>query len=200
MRKKALLLITCAAFICMTGCASGPSTEPTTTTKTSSTTESASDSTEAPAPTETPAPEEPAALSLGKKGTVGDWEITAKKVSAKQKIKNGKYYYFKPGKGNAFVIIDMSVKNKGTKAENFLPRVGVRDKTVIATLYYQDEYEYSATELMGYDKDLTTKSIQPLTKENGILVFEVPKKASKSLKELTLNFKVGDESISYALK
>ena len=195
MRKKALLLITCAAFICITGCSSDKLTE-----TLSTVTESTQENTATPAPTETPVPEEPAALSLGKKGTVGNWEINAKKVSAKQKIKNGKYYYFKPSKGNSFVIINMSVKNKGTKAENFLPRVGMRDKAVVATLYYQEEYEYSATELMGYDKDLTTKSIQPLTKENGILVFEVPKKASKSMKELTLTFKVGDESISYALK
>lgn len=194
MRKKALLLITCAAFICVTGCSSNNLTE-----TLSNVAESTPASTATPAPTETPVPEAPT-LVLGKKGTVGNWEINAKKVSVKQKINNGKYTYFKPSKGNSFVEITMSVKNKGTKAESFLPRVGMQDKAIIATLYYQDEYEYSATELMGYDKDLTTESIQPLTKENGILVFEVPKKASKSKKELKLTFKVGDESISYALK
>ena len=94
----------------------------------------------------------------------------------------------------------MSAENKGTTAQNFLPRFGKKDTSVVAKLYYQNEYEYSATELIGYDKDLTTKSIQPLTKENGIIVFEVPKKTVKSKKDLTLKFSVGDESVTYSLK
>lgn len=111
MRKKALLMITCAAFMLITGCSSNPLADTTPTTTTNSTTESAPASTEAPAPTETPAPEE-TTISLGKKGTVGNWEINAKSVSVKQKIKNGTYQYFKPGKGNSFVVISMSAKNK----------------------------------------------------------------------------------------
>lgn len=195
MKKKTLLFAICATFVLTTGCSSSNQL----TEALSPAAESTSASTEAPAPTETPVPEQPV-LSVGKKGSVGDWKVNVKKVSVKQKIQNGTYQYFKPGKGNSFVVISMSVENKGTKAATFLPRFGTKDKTTIARLYYQGEYEYSATELIGYKKDLTTKSIQPLTKESGILVFEIPKKAAKSKKELTLNFSVGEESITYSLK
>lgn len=194
MRKITLIMITCATLVLMSGCSSDPLTE---------TLSSLSDSTPAvtatSAPTETPAPQD-TILSLGKKGTVGNWELNVKKVSVSKKIKNGKYQFFKPGKGKSFVVVSMSAKNKGEKAEQFLPRVGLRNKMIIAKLYYKDKYEYSATELMGYDKDLTTESIDPLEKASGILAFEVPKKASKSKKQLTLNFKVDEESVSYKLK
>lgn len=195
MKKKTLLFAICATFVLTTGCSSSNQLTETL----SPAAESTSASTEAPAPTETPVPEQPV-LSVGKKGSVGDWKVNVKKVSVKQKIQNGTYQYFKPGKGNSFLVISMSVENKGTKAAKFLPRFGMKDETTVATLYYQNEYEYSATELIGYNKDLTTKSIQPLTKENGILVFEVPKKTVKSKKDLTLNFSMGEESITYSLK
>lgn len=194
MRKKAYLLILFAALVLTAGCSSEQLTE-----TLSNIDKPTPASAETPAPTETPAPEQPV-LSLGEKTTIGDWEVNVKSVSVKQKIKNGKYQYFKPGKGNTFLVVSMSSKNKGKKAAQFLPRFGMKDKTTVATLYYQTEYEYNPTELMGYKKDLTTKSIQPLTKESGIVVFEIPKKTAKSKKELTLGFQVGDESITYSLK
>lgn len=194
MKKKALIFVMCTVFVLTTGCSSDQLTE-----TLSPAAQSTPASAETPVPTETPAPEQPV-LSVGEKSSVGDWKINVKKASAKQKIKNGSYRYFEPGKGNSFLVISMSAENKGSKAATFLPRFGTKDKAVVATLYYQNEYEYSATELIGYDKDLTTKSIQPLTKENGIIVFEVPKKTVKSKKDLTLKFSVGDESITYSLK
>ncbi len=195
MKKKALIFVMCATFVLTTGCSSSNQVTDTL----SPAAQSTPANTEASAPTETPVPEEPV-LSLGEKSSVGDWKINVKKASVKQKIKNGSYRYFEPGKGNSFLVISMSTENKGSKAATFLPRFGTKDKAVVATLYYQNEYEYSATELIGYDKDLTTKSIQPLTKENGVIVFEVPKKTVKSKKDLTLKFSVGDESITYSLK
>lgn len=197
MRKKAYLLILFTALVLTAGCSSEQLTQ--TLSNTDKPTPASADSAATPVPTEPPATEAPV-LSLGKKSTVGDWEVNVKSVSVKKKIQNGKYTYFKPGKGNTFLIVSMSSKNNGKKAAQFLPRFGTKDKTTVATLYYQTEYEYNPTELMGYDKDLATKSIQPLTKENGIVVFEIPKKTAKSKKELTLNFSVGEESVTYSLK
>lgn len=118
----------------------------------------------------------------------------------KQKITNGKYQYFKPGKGKSFVILSLSARNNGKKIAQFLPRIGYKNEAVITTLCYKDEYEYSPTELISYDKDLTTKKVQPLSTESGILVFEVPKKIAKSKKNLTLKFSLGEETITYTLK
>lgn len=198
MKKKTLLfaICACATFVLATGCSSSNNQL---TEALSPAVESTSASTETPAPTETPVPE-PSVLSIGEKSSVGDWNIKVKKVSVKQKIQNGTYQYFKPGKGNSFLVVSLSVENKGKTDTQFLPRFGRKNTTTVVRLYYQNEYEYSATELMGYDKDLTTEYIQPLTKENGIIVFEVPKKTVKSKKDLTLNFSVGDESITYSLK
>lgn len=196
MRKKSLLIAICAVFVLTTGCSSSSNQLSDTL---SPATESTPTSTEEAAPTDTPVPE-PEVLSLGKKASLGDWDIKVKKASIKKTIKDGSYRYFKPSDGNSFLLVSLSVKNNGKTDQSFMPRIAQKSKDIIATLYYQNEYEYSATQLIGYDKDLTTESIKPLNTKNGVIAFEIPKKTIKSTKELTLSFSIGDESITYSLK
>lgn len=206
MKKMILLFTTCTA-LAFTGCGLDSLTDSanTSTTSSSSLSNSSSDSTTSQtqpttAPAEsTPEPEE-TTLALGKKATVGDWKINAKSVSVKKQIPNGKYQYFKPSKGNSFVVVSMSARNEGKKEEEFLPRVGYKDTMSTATLYYENEYEYSPTELLSYDKDMATIKIQPLATKKGILVFDVPKKAAKNLKNLKLKFSAQEQSAVYDLK
>lgn len=155
--------------------------------------------TAAPTPVSTPGPKE-TKVALGKKGTAGDWKIGVKSVSVKTKINNGKYRQYKPGKGKSFVVISLSAKNNGEKMTEFLPRIGMVDKAVTATLIYQDKYEYSPTELLSYDKDLTTKKIQPLATESGIIAFEVPKKVAKQKKKMKLKIGLKKDYLIYDLK
>ena len=113
MRKLALVLA--CTFLCLAGCASEQPSNPVK----SSIENNAGDSNssaagDTPAPTVAPAPVSEM-LSLGKKATLGDWKICAKKAEVKNKIMTGKYLYFKPKKGNTFVVISMSVKNNGEK-------------------------------------------------------------------------------------
>ena len=82
----------------------------------------------------------------------------------------------------------------------FLPRIGFVDKSVTATLLYQDKYEYSPTELLSYDKDMTTKKIQPLASESGIVAFEVPKKVAKQMKKMKLKIGLKKDYLLYDLK
>lgn len=156
----------------------------------------ASQASEAPQETEAPKVTE---LALGKKATVGDWKVTAKKVQVRSQIKNGKYYVFKPDKGQRFVSVTMTVKNTGKEEADFLPRIGYSNTMVTAKLYY-GEYEYKATNLLNYDKDLLEKSIKPLTSKKGVVTFEVPKKVAKKKGKLTLRLGTDTDYVIYKLK
>lgn len=205
MKKMILLFTTCTA-LALTGCGMDSQTEtPASTTTSSSSSNSSSDSaTSQTEPTATPAESSPepeeTTLALGKKATIGDWKINAKSVSVKKQIQNGSYRYFQPSKGNTFIVVSLSARNEGKKEDEFLPRVGYKDTMSSATLYYEDEYEYSPTELLSYDKDMATVKIKPLSTKKGILVFDVPKKAAKDLKKLKLKFSAQGESVIYKLK
>lgn len=210
MRKKFLVLAACAA-LAVTGCGAPSTTNQTTSSTTGQTSSSEStpntDAAEDTSGTasdagDTAATEAPAetTIKLGEKSTVGDWKITAKKVQVTKKIKNGSYRYFEPSKGNSFVVVSLSVKNNGKEQAEFLPSVVYQDKSIYTSLLYQGDTEYKPTQLLSYDKDLTTKKIAPLAKSSGIIAFEVPKKVAKAKKELTLKFALGEESVVYDLK
>lgn len=149
-------------------------------------------------PTQTPKPEK--VLSLGDKATLGDWKVIVKKAEVKSKITNGKYYVFKPGKGNKFICITATVRNNGKEETAFLPRVGYADKSNFARIYYQDKYEYKPSDLINYDKDLLATEIKPLTNKSGIIAFEVPKKVANKKGKLLLKIGSDKESITYSLK
>lgn len=207
MKKLIVLFTTCTALV-FTGCGLGSSTDSTTTTSTTSSnilSNSSSDSTASQTTQSTTAPAESSpepeetTQALGKKATIGDWKINAKSVSVKKQIPNGKYQYFKPSKGNSFVVVSMSVSNQGTEEAEFLPRVGYKDTMSTAALYYEDE-EFQATELFAYDKDIATLKVKPSATKKGILVFDVPKKAAKKLKNLKLKFSAQGQDAVYELK
>ncbi len=202
MKKQALLLLTCTALL-MTGCASASPTtggssasDPSVSSAAPAATAAAADD----AAAESTAAPEAAELKLGKKTSLGDWKICAKKISSPKKIKNGNYRYFEPSKGNSFIVADMSVRNNGKDEAEFLPIAGLKDTMVIAKLLYKDEYNYTPTQLLAYDKDLAAKKIEPLKTKNGILVFDVPKKIAKAKKDLKLTFTLGETTVTYSLK
>ena len=199
MKKKSIILLTCAMLF-ITGCSSSTISETVNETihKVSEQVSEEPAQTTLPKPTSTPGPKE-TKVALGKKGKVGDWKIGANKASVKKKITNGKYHYFEAKKGNTFVIISLSVRNNGKQAETFLPRVGYENTMIQAVLYYKDKYEYVASELFSYDKDLVGTSIQPLDTEKGIIAFEVPKKVAKSKKNLKLKIGTKNEYLVFSL-
>lgn len=196
MRKLALVLA--CTFLCLAGCASEQSSTPVKPSIENNAGDSnSSAAADTPAPTETPAPE---LLSLGKKATLLDWNICVKKAEVKNKIMTGKYLYFKPKKGNTFVVITMSAKNNGEKAEALLPSIGYQNKMITATLSSKDGDEFKPSALTGYDKDLAGKTIEASASKKGVVAFEVPKKVAKSKKDLTLKIGTVNESITYTLK
>lgn len=194
MRKNLLLLGTCLTLL-LTGCSS-PAKDIAETVK--NVTDNASP-TATPEPTGTPAPKEKK-LALGKKGSVGDWDIRVKKAEIKTKIKNGQYRVFEPDKGEKFVSITATVRNKGKEKTSFLPRVGYKDKMLTATLYYKEKYKYQPLELLSYDKDLVGAQVNPLSNKSGIIVFSVPKKVAKAKSKLILKIGTSSENVTYSLK
>lgn len=198
MKKKALLLLTCSAVL-LTGCSGN---------RVSETVDKISDSiskeqgtpaaTATAAPTSTPGPKE-TSLTPGGKGTIGDWRICVKKASVKTKINDGKYRQFKPGKGKSFVVVSVSAKNNGDKAQQLLPRVGLENKMISATLIHQDKDEYAPTELIAYNKDLAAETIQAGSAKNGIIAFEVPKKVAKQLKKMKLRIGTKTDYLVYTM-
>lgn len=197
MKRKILLIVACMALLC-TSCSS-----PTDKKATSAISSNVQNETATPEPTASTEKEKtekkPKPLSLGKKATVGNWKFTVKKAEVKSKISNGKYYYFKPAKGNKYVCITASAKNTGKKEGTFLPRIGYSNKINVAKLYF-GKYEYIATSLLSCDKDLLDKKIKPLASKKGIIVFEVPKKVAKKVKKLKLTIGTDSEFVTYSLK
>nr|MBP3598951.1 DUF4352 domain-containing protein [Eubacterium sp.] len=198
MRKSAIALALCTSLF-ITGCSSDQVTE--TLNKAADQVATMTETTAAPVATPAPTPASTETeMKLGKKGTVGNWDIKVKKAEVKKKIKNGSYRYFDPGKGNRFVVVSVSAKNNGEEAEQFLPLMGFEGKMVTAVLIDESGEEYKATQLIAYSKDLTTRSIKPNKTESGVVAFQVPKKAAKSLKKLTLKIGTSNDALVYTLK
>ncbi|KAK9679475.1 hypothetical protein QE152_g39972 [Popillia japonica] len=75
------------------------------------------------------------------------------------------------------------------------------NEDVRSKILYQDKYEYSGTNLLGYGDDLHNKSLNPLTTLTGVLAFEVVDEAANSNSgELQLVFTLGKETVIYDLK
>ncbi len=189
--KKEIAVFAICASVLMTGCSIEELAE-----KMGNQTPSA---TAQATPTATPGPVEKK-LSLKQKGTIGDWEVTVKKLEVKRKIANGKYRYFQAKKGKTYAVFHTTVKNNGEKADTFVPFVGYANKVVQIKLLDQDQNEYKVTQLMAYDKDLVSETIQASAKKSGVLAFEIPKKAGKNKKKLVLSFEKGDEKLLYSME
>ncbi len=159
-------------------------------------------SSEAPeAATPSPTPEvQEKTLALKKSGKVGDWKFKVTKTAAKKKIKTSAYFEAKADKGNLLVVVSASVTNQGKKKETFLPMVGMENTMMTAKLVYKDGYEYQPSSITGFNKDLTNKSIAPLTKKSGVIVFNVPKKVAKDLKSCMIRIGTKGEAVCYTAK
>lgn len=200
MKKRILSLALCTALSlsALTGCSSSSVRRLTDTAKKIA--DEAATATATPAgPTATPAPKE-TSLARKKAGTVGDWKFTVLKVAVKKELRTSKYFKAVPDKGNLLVIATVSATNNGKEKATFLPRVGRADTMITAKLIYKDGYEYQPSSLTGYDKDLTSKSIEPLSKKKGAVAFNVPKKVAKDLKSCKIRIGTQGEAVVYPAK
>ncbi len=210
MKKKALLLTLCTSLL-LCGCASNDeladavkqaadqASQSLATEAPADPAESDTDSTGTADSAETTGPKE-TELSLGDKGTIGDWNITVKKATVKNKIADGLRVFSPSKKGDSFVIVNVSVVNKGKEAATLFPVVGIKGQMITATVCSESGTEYQPTQLLAYSKDLINKSLDPKKKTNGIMAFAVSKKDAKAVKKLTLKIGNDDEALLCSLK
>ena len=153
------------------------------------------------APEEEPKPEEsPETIyNIGDSALLKDWNINVTDAQTVDSISSG-YIVFSPKEeGNKFLQVYVTVENKGKQADNFLPSFGLRDE-VSAKVLYSDGYEFSATNLLGYDNELHDSSINPLSSQTGEIAFEIPSTVADSADELLIEFSSGNDKIKFKIR
>ncbi len=153
------------------------------------------------APEEEPKPEEsPETIyNIGDSALLKDWNINVTDAQTVDSISSG-YIVFSPKEeGNKFLQVYVTVENKGKQADNFLPSFGLRDD-VSAKVLYSDGYEFSATNLLGYDNELHDSSINPLSSQTGEIAFEIPSTVADSADELLIEFSSGNDKIKFKIR
>ncbi len=123
-------------------------------------------------------------FSIGDVIKLNDWNVTVNAMSFEEKIAQSEYFGFTPDEGNVYLVLDITVKNVGTKADCFLPSFTLNNSGV--KIIYDGTYEYSSSNLLGYDKDLHDKQLNPLTELNGIIAFSVVNEVKDSNKPLVV--------------
>lgn len=148
---------------------------------------------------ETPIPEEDILCNIGDTVKLKDWEISVTNMKIVKSIQ-ADYGVFSPEEeDNKYVRVYAKIKNIGKEADRFCPSYGYGDDVNVKVLY-GDGYEFVATNLLGYKKDLHDKTINPLSSKNGELAFEIPNNVANSKDELFIQFKSGDDSVKFKIR
>ena len=138
-------------------------------------------------------------LAIGEEGTLKDWSVVVTNAEITDSIKENDYYGFSPEEGNKYIAIDVTVSNNGKNAANFLPSFGMGDD-VSAKVLYQGDYEFSATNLLGYSKSLYDTSVNPLSTKSGIVAFEIPDAVASADEELILVISAGKDNLQFKVR
>lgn len=189
MRKTSLGVLLLALLLLVTACGGAASTSSgtqnaNTSVKDQGTAENVNNEQKGEADTAEPAkePEKPeeVAYKVGDKFKLGNWEVVLDSFEFNQKVSD-EYFSSSADEGNKFLILNYTVSNEGTEADNFTSMIGGVEMKAI----FKDKYEYKYTITM-IDKDLSNESIKPLSSKTGFVVMEVPDEVAKSKDGLIL--------------
>lgn len=150
---------------------------------------------------EEPKPEENPEIiyNIGDSASLKDWTINVTDAQIVGSIA-ADYGTFNPNEeGNKYIDVFATVTNDGKQADNFLPSYGFGDD-VNAKILYSDGYEFSATNLLGYDSDLHDSNINPLSSQTGEIAFEIPSTVADSAEELLIQFSSGNDKITFKIR
>lgn len=120
------------------------------------------------------------AYKAGDKFTLGNWEVVLDSFEFNQKVSD-EYFSSSADEGNKFLVLNYTVTNQGTEADNFTSLIGGVEMKAL----FQDKYEYTYTVTM-IDKDLSNENIKPLSSKTGFVVMEVPDTVATSEDALIL--------------
>lgn len=187
MRKTSLGVLLLALLLLVTACGGAASTSSgtqnaNTSVKDQGTAENVNNEQKGEADTAEPAkePEKEVAYKVGDKFKLGNWEVVLNSFEFNQKVSD-EYFSSSADEGNKFLILNYTVSNEGTEADNFTSMIGGVEMKAI----FKDKYEYKYTITM-IDKDLSNESIKPLSSKTGFVVMEVPDEVAKSKDGLIL--------------
>lgn len=138
-------------------------------------------------------------FSVGENVSLKDWNITVTNVQITDAVSENQYVSFKPENENKYLVVDMTVTNNGKNAASFLPSFGFGDD-ISAKILYQNEYEFSSTNLLGYSKELHDTTVNPLSTKNGSVAFEIPNSIADSDEELILVIQSGNDTVNIKVR
>ncbi|AWB42955.1 hypothetical protein DCC85_01070 [Paenibacillus sp. CAA11] len=189
MRKTSLGILTLALLLLVTACGDATSTSTgkqnaNTSVKDQGTVKNVNNEQTGDAvkaePAKEPEEQKEAVYKVGDKFNLGNWKVVLNSFEFNQKVSD-KYFSSSADEGNKFLILNYTVTNEGTEADNFTSMIGGVEMKAI----FKDKYEYKYTITM-IDKDFGKESIKPLSSKTGFVVIEVPDEVSKSKDGLIL--------------
>lgn len=136
---------------------------------------------------------------IGESAALKDWEISVTDMQIVESIA-ADYGTFSPNEsGNRYVQVFVTATNNGKQAGRFLPTIGIGDD-VSAKIFFGDGYEFSATNLLGYSKEMHDTTVNPLSSQTGEIAFEVPEAVYASEDELQIHFISGNDAVKFKIR
>lgn len=198
MKKRKLIVALTMAGCLMTACSGNSQTA--TTSEDANMTTSVEETTIEETTVEETTVEETAVetIPIGQTASLKTWNITITNMQMLDSVDNG-FGSFLPEDGNKYMLVTATVENTGKESDTFLPSFGLNDDVSVKVLY-GDGYEFSLTQLLGYERDLINSTLNPLSTKEGDMAFELPNTVVESTDSLVIEFSSGNESVQFALR
>lgn len=138
-------------------------------------------------------------LKTGEESKLGDWEIKLEKTKITKEIEQNDYFKFEADEGSQYLCVYLTVKNTAKDSTTFLPSFSIKEAPH-SKIIYQNEYEFSASHLLGLEKDLHDSSLNPLSSKKGLIAFEIPDEVISSEDELLFILEEGEKEVKYKIR
>lgn len=197
MKKRTLIALSVSVCLLAAGCTSTTTnTNSNSSKKSDKVTEGSSEIATTEAETET---ESESIYNIGDTAILKDWEINLTDMKIVESIA-ANYGSFSPKEeGNKYIQVFLNASNKGKEADTFCPSYGFGDDISVKVLY-GDGYEFTATNLLGYDNDIHDSKVNPLSSQTGEIAFEIPDTVASTTDELIVQFSSGNDVVKFKVR
>lgn len=127
--------------------------------------------------------------AVGDTFSINEWDVTLDSFEFDQKVSE-EFFSSSADEGNKFLILNLTVNNKGTSSRSFIEMFG----GISIKAIYDEKYEYSNT-ITLIDGDLANENVAPLASLSGFTVLEMPDQVVEATEGLKLQFKYNNEEI-----
>ncbi len=138
-------------------------------------------------------------LKGGESVILGNWEITYQSAQIAASFDEGMFRYT-AGDGNVFIRAEMTITNRGTKKDTFLPMVYDSSKDPIVQIFHpQSDSRYDCVDAVTDSRCLNDTSLEPGESESGEVIFEVPEEVAQGEEPVRLMVSLGRQNVLYLL-